>query len=98
MFFSNFDGYIMVTIEWLELVYMYRCTSVHVCGCGVSTDTGRCNISHDVECADFPANTRYSPNAAPMLGQRRRRWTNIGPALGQSLVFAGLGLWSLSVV
>ena len=67
-------------------VQVYKCT----CGCGVSTDTGRCNISHDVECADFPANTRYSPNAAPMLGQRRRRWTNIGLAVGQSLVFAGL--------
>ena len=24
-----------------------------------------------------------------MLGQRRRRWASIGPALGQSLVFAG---------
>ena len=24
-----------------------------------------------------------------MLGQRRRRWTNINPALGQRLVFAG---------
>ena len=29
-------------------VQVYRCT----CGCGVSTDTGRCNISHDLECAD----------------------------------------------
>ena len=25
-----------------------------------------------------------------MLGQRRRQWTNIEPALGQRLVFAGL--------
>ena len=27
-----------------------------------------------------------------MLGQRRRRWTRIGPALCQCLVFAGLVL------
>ena len=27
-----------------------------------------------------------------MLGQRRRQWTNIGPVLGGSLVFAGLEL------
>ena len=39
----------------------------------------------------LPANTRHPPNAGPMLGQRRRRWTNIGPALGGCLVFARLG-------
>ena len=38
----------------------------------------------------YPANTRHSPNAGPMLGQRRRRWINIGPALDQSIVFSGL--------
>ena len=27
-------------------------------------------------------NTIHQPNAGPMLVQRRRRWTNIGPALG----------------
>ena len=26
----------------------------------------------------------------PMLGQRRRRWTNIGPTLAECLVFSGL--------
>ena len=30
------------------------------------------------------------PNAGLMLGQRRRRWTNIKPALGQHLVLSGL--------
>ena len=28
-------------------------------------------------------NMKHSPNADLMLGQRRRRWTNIKPALGQ---------------
>ena len=31
---------------------------------------------------DRPANTRCWPNAGSMLGQRRRRWTNIEPAFG----------------
>ena len=30
-----------------------------------------------------PANTGHSPNAVSMLGQRRRRWTNIETALGE---------------
>ena len=36
-----------------------------------------------------PANTRRWTSAGFMLGQRRRRWARIGPALGQSIVFAG---------
>ena len=39
---------------------------------------------------EFPANTGHSPNAASMLGQRRRRWPNIEAALGEWPVFAGL--------
>ena len=35
------------------------------------------------------ANTRRPPNVGSMLGQRRRRWTNIEPTLGERLVFAG---------
>ena len=34
--------------------------------------------------------TGRSTNAVLMLGQRRRRWTNIKTALDQHLVFAGL--------
>ena len=34
------------------------------------------------------ANTRHSPNAVLMLGQRRRRWTNIKTALERYLAFA----------
>ena len=30
---------------------------------------------------DIPANTRHRPNVGPMLGQRLRRWPNIGPTL-----------------
>ena len=36
-----------------------------------------------------PANTRHLPNAVSMLGQRRRRLTNIKTALGECLVLAG---------
>ena len=35
-----------------------------------------------------PANTIRSSNAGLMLGQRRRRWPNINPALGERIVFA----------
>ena len=38
----------------------------------------------------LPANTRHRPNAVLMLGQCRRRWTNIKTTLGQCLVFVGL--------
>ena len=31
-----------------------------------------------------------------MLGQRRRRWTNIEPKMGKWLVFAGYGIWYYS--
>ena len=33
---------------------------------------------------------RHSPNVDTMLGQRRRRWPDIVPALGERLVFAGV--------
>ena len=36
-----------------------------------------------------PANTIHCPIVGSMLGQRRRRWINIEPALGHCLVFAG---------
>ena len=35
------------------------------------------------------SNTRSSSNAGLVLGQRRRRWPNIEPALDERLVFAG---------
>ena len=41
------------------------------------------------EVSNIPANTRRGPNAGLMLGQRRRRWANINPALGPRLVLAG---------
>ena len=47
---------------------------------------GRCRL----EMPDpQPANTRRWNSAGFMLGQPRRRWAKIGPALGQRLVFAG---------
>ena len=36
------------------------------------------------------ANTTGWPTAWLKLAQRRRRWTNISPALGQRVVFAGI--------
>ena len=41
-------------------------------------------IRHPVSTVISPA-----PNGGPMLGQRRGRWTSIGPALGRCLVFSG---------
>ena len=47
--------------------------------CGFDkTKTSRCNNN--------PANTICWPNAELMLAQRRRRWANISPALGQRVV------------
>ena len=37
---------------------------------------------------NIPEHTRHPPNVAVMLGQRRRRWTNITAISGQSIVFA----------
>ena len=36
----------------------------------------------------LPANTTHSPDAGTMLCQRRRRWPNNVPALGERLLFA----------
>ena len=47
-----------------------------------------------VLCWDITANTTPRTNADLMLVQRRRRWTNIKPALIQSVVFAGIGVFS----
>ena len=38
----------------------------------------------------FPENTLHRPSAGLMLGLRRRLWTNIRPAWGQFVTFAGL--------
>ena len=42
---------------------------------------------------DATANTRHPPNVETMLGRRRRRWINIGPALGGCLVLAVMLHW-----
>ena len=39
-----------------------------------------------VDMRAFPANSVHSPNAGLMLGQRRRRWSNIKTVLGECLV------------
>ena len=55
---------------------------------------GRCRLvlaassMHCQTCS--PANTRRKTSAGLMLGQRRRRWAGIVPALGQNLLFAGV--------
>ena len=41
---------------------------------------------------NIPANTIYRPNVGPLLGQRRRRWTNTGPTLARCIVFAWIWL------
>ena len=45
----------------------------------------------------YPANTRHLPNAASMLGQRRRRWASIETSLGKCLVLAGYAMTILFV-
>ena len=37
----------------------------------------------------YRANMVHSTNAGLMLGQRRRRWPNISPALGKCSMFSG---------
>ena len=39
---------------------------------------------------NIPANMRHWPNVGLLLGQRRRRWANSNPTLGQRLMFAGI--------
>ena len=39
-----------------------------------------------------PGNARRRPDAGVMLGRRRRRRTNINPALGRRLALAGKGV------
>ena len=34
----------------------------------------------------LPTSIRHSPNVGLMLGQRRRRWANIKPTLGEYIV------------
>ena len=41
----------------------------------------------------IPANTRPCPIVGSMLGQRRRRWSNFEPTMGQWLVFAVMWLY-----
>ena len=39
---------------------------------------------------NIPADTTHWPNVGSLLGQRRRRWANNYPTLGQCLVFSGI--------
>ena len=48
------------------------------------------DMTHPLWSPTFTANTRCLPSAGLMLAQRRRRWANIDPALGEHLVFAGI--------
>ena len=45
----------------------------------------------------YPANTIHLPNVLPMLGQRRRRWTNICQTLGRWVLFAEYHGWKLCI-
>ena len=47
---------------------------------------GRCRLA--LPDPQLPANTKRWTSAGFMLGQGRKRWARIGPALGQRLVFA----------
>ena len=43
----------------------------------------------DTPLSGYPANSSHSNNAGLMLGQRRRRWSNIKPALERCIMFHG---------
>ena len=44
--------------------------------------------------ASVPANTRRWPNVGLLVGQRRRRWPNGNPELGQGLVSQRQRRWA----
>ena len=50
---------------------------------------GTAHAKHRGTHVNHPANTIHCPGVCLMLGQRRRRWTNIKETVGQRLVFAG---------
>ena len=54
----------------------------------IETALGECLLFAGNLCPD-PLSTRRSLKFDSMLGQRRRRWTNIESNLGESHVFAG---------
>ena len=63
----------------------------------LNCDAGQTLSQHCINVSCFlgrpkyhPAITGRWPNAGLMLGQRRRRWLSINPALGQRLMFYGL--------
>ena len=60
-----------------------ECRDSVLCVCVCVWEARHCDSGRD------PANTVQCPIVGSMLGQRRRRWTNIETALGQCLVFAG---------
>ena len=55
-----------------------------------SRDASRVVLMSDTDrVRDSPETMRQWPNAGTMLGHRRRRWTNIVPALSERLCFLG---------
>ena len=59
--------------------HSWSCTSTR------GATPGSCVDAHD---KPVPANTRPWPIAGSRLGQRRRRWTSLEPAMGQRIVYA----------
>ena len=47
-----------------------------------------CSSHWLMKCGHYPSNRIHWANVGLMLGQRRRRWPNIKPALAQCIVFA----------
>ena len=46
----------------------------------------------------IPANTSPSPNVGAMLGQRRRRWPNITPTLGERQMLTGIAALTFNYI
>ena len=97
--------YIIYNIIYILLYYIYsrkytkfmitrtlRFCASHNWFCNfklIGRSPSSCVKQTGVEGSLSPANTIHCPIVGSMLGQRRRRLTNIEPALGQCLVFAG---------
>ena len=80
---------------WASVAYVGPALNQHwAYALSLLCKVGQCASIENTLCLDryigVPANTIHCPIVGSMLGQRRRRWTNIDPALGQCLVFAGV--------
>ena len=78
----------VLIIHRSDMVFIHRCAVVgrHDSLLSLSHSCHQILMDWQVCCTQLPANTTHPTNAGSMLGQRRRRWPNIKPALCQCLM------------